>query len=238
MHEYESRIGFSLCGADGCLSVTGLIDMFQDCSTFQSEDVGMGVERLRDEGLVWVINYWELNIIRKPRLCERVVVGTYPYEINSFFAYRNFYMKDLQGEYIAKANTMWILLGRDKQLPVRIPGYVRDAYSMEERLDMTYSDRKILIPEKAADVTKRVIIGQEHLDSNGHVNNGQYIKLALAAVNEIADTSQFSRLRVDYRKQAYEGDIVDVSVFRCDNSFVAALAGDDGEIYSALEIIY
>ena len=57
MYEYKKRIGFSECDTDRRLSVTALIDAFQDCSTFQSEDSGVGFDVLQKENLVWVINY-------------------------------------------------------------------------------------------------------------------------------------------------------------------------------------
>ena len=47
MYQMESRIRYSETDADGRLTPEKLIDYFQDCSTFQSEDNGLGVERLR-----------------------------------------------------------------------------------------------------------------------------------------------------------------------------------------------
>ena len=47
MYEYDKRIGFSECGTDRRLTITALIDAFQDCSTFQSEDSGVGFDVLK-----------------------------------------------------------------------------------------------------------------------------------------------------------------------------------------------
>ena len=52
--------------------VTGLIDAFQDCSTFQSEDAHVGFDVLEAMNLVWVVNYWEVQIEKLPKLCDRV----------------------------------------------------------------------------------------------------------------------------------------------------------------------
>ena len=49
MYEYESRIGFSRCDVYKRLTLAGLIDMFQDCSTFQSEDIGFGFDVLEKQ---------------------------------------------------------------------------------------------------------------------------------------------------------------------------------------------
>ncbi len=56
MYSFRSRIRYSECGADGRLTVTSLLNYFQDCSTFQSEDLGIGVKSLHEKGAMWVVN--------------------------------------------------------------------------------------------------------------------------------------------------------------------------------------
>jgi len=104
MYEYKNRIGFSQCDYKKRLMLSELIDIFQDCSTFQSEDVGAGFDFLTEKGLAWVINYWELDIERLPMLCEWVTVGTFPYGMRGFLADRNFYLKDEEGNWLPIAD--------------------------------------------------------------------------------------------------------------------------------------
>ena len=82
MYVFESRVRYSEIGADGRLTTEKLIDYFQDCSTFQSEDLGAGVKYLRDKNLAWIIVYWRAEILRMPGLGEKIRVGTLPYEMN------------------------------------------------------------------------------------------------------------------------------------------------------------
>ncbi len=235
MYEYKRRIGFSECDVNKTFTVTALIDAFQDCSTFQSEDLGVGFDALTKRHVVWVINYWELNITRLPKLCEYVTVGTYPYDFKGCFGYRNFYLKDESGELIVKANSMWTLIDTVTFKPSKAPQFIRDAYEMEPKLDMEYNSRKVAIPT-GDDVTeiKRdpIHIQLHHLDSNHHVNNGQYVKLAMTAAGEDANISS---LRIDYRKQAVLNDIISPVVYKKDNRCVVALYGEDGSIFSVAE---
>lgn len=236
MYEYDSRIGFSSCDIHRKLTPAGLIDMFQDCSTFQSEDIGFGFDVLERQNLAWVINYWEINVSEMPCLCDRVKVGTFPYKINRFFAYRNFYMKNEKGDIIIKANTLWTLLNMEKTVPSRISREHEEAYSVEEKLDMTYSDRKVEIPQ-GDDISvshkEAIVVGPHHLDSNKHVNNGQYVKIALeAAMFE----ESFKSLRIDYRKQAVLGDVIVPIVYTKDKTVTVALSDETGGIFSVMEI--
>lgn len=239
MFEYDSRIGFSQCDAEKRLMLSGLIDIFQDCSTFQSEDLGVGFDFLKDQGLAWVINYWEIDIERLPVLCEWVTVGTFPHGMKGFLANRNFYLKNKAGEYIVKANTLWTFLNLKEATPVRIPQELYGIYQMEEKLDMNYGSRKVNIPEgEDVEVSGRdsIVIQRHHLDSNKHVNNGQYVKLALAAVEDEFDIAACRRFRIDYRKQAMLGDIIVPWVYKQDNRIVIALKDEQDGIFSVAEM--
>ena len=119
MYSFDSRIRYSETDSEGKLTIENLIDYFQDCSTFQSEDLGVGFRYLRKQNLVWVLSFWQIEVDRLPGLCEHVTIGTFPYEFKGFFGYRNFFMQDEAGNYIARANSMWTLLNTENFKPMR-----------------------------------------------------------------------------------------------------------------------
>ena len=47
MYSFDSRVRYSEIGHRGTMTLPALINYFQDCSTFQSEDIGVGVEVLK-----------------------------------------------------------------------------------------------------------------------------------------------------------------------------------------------
>ena len=54
MYTFESRVRFSEADHTELLTLPGLVNYFQDCSTFQSEDIGYGVESLKKSGQAWI----------------------------------------------------------------------------------------------------------------------------------------------------------------------------------------
>ena len=44
MYSFDSRVRYSEVDEDRKLSLTGVINYMQDCSTFQSEDLNMGID--------------------------------------------------------------------------------------------------------------------------------------------------------------------------------------------------
>ena len=100
MYKFESRIRYSETDNQGKLALCSLLDYFQDCSTFQSEDLGLGLQYMKDRDMVWVLSAWQIVVERYPVLCEEVEIGTLPYEFRGFLGSRNFCMLTKQGEYL------------------------------------------------------------------------------------------------------------------------------------------
>ena len=53
-YSFESRVRFSEIGEDGCLTLPGILDYFQDCCTFESEQTGVGMEVLKEQCAVGI----------------------------------------------------------------------------------------------------------------------------------------------------------------------------------------
>lgn len=143
MYSFKSRVRYSEVGEDKKLSLNSIINYFQDCSTFQSEELNNGVERLEKLHRVWVLSSWQIVIERYPDLCEEIETGTWPYHFKNFMGYRNFVMQDKEGKRLAYGNSLWSFLDTDTGLPVRVPEDIEKAYVLEEKLDMKYASRKV-----------------------------------------------------------------------------------------------
>ena len=222
MYTYDSRIRYSETDTSLQLTIEALINYFQDASTFQTQDAGAGWHYLHEQGLAWVLAYWQIDINRLPALYERVRIGTVPYALKGFFGLRNYCMDALDeegketGERLAAANSVWALMDMKDMVPARISEEHASHYVLGEKLGMEYRDRKIRLPKEGGVQGAEVTVHPHHLDSNGHVNNGQYVAIAMEALaesnSEIA--SHFGsgqgisirRLRAEYKKQAHLAD--------------------------------
>ena len=233
MYSYDFRVGFSQTDNNRMMTIPAIIDAFQDCSCFHSDDLGVGFDYLIPKSLVWVINYWEVEIIKHPRYGQKLTVGTFPYDFKGFFGYRNFCLTDESGDYLVKANSLWILMDWSKMVPSKVTDEMKGAYVTSSKLDMNYSSRKITLPDVTATELETVTIGRQHLDSNGHVNNGQYIKIAMGCVPDIGSCT---RLRAEYREQAHMGDVIHPMLYEYNDLTVISLNSDLGKAYTVIEL--
>lgn len=234
MYKFSSRIRYSEMDSKGNLSLESLLNYFQDCSTFHSEDVGVGLEYLKERHLAWVLSAWQIVVDRYPGLCEKVVTGTAPYEFKGFFGYRNFLMETEEGERIACANSLWVLMDMEKMCPSKPPKEMTDAYAVEDKLPMDYAPRKITLPVAGGAEKEVLEVRQHHLDTNNHVNNGQYIRMAkeflpaeYAFCKTYTGRNRFLRqMRAEYKQQAHLGDKIYPVVY--ENGEIAAVSLNDG----------
>lgn len=229
IYTFDTRIRFSEVDENEYLKCENFINYFQDCSTFQSEDLGLGLDYLRENRQVWVLTSWQIEIIRYPKLCDRVTVGTMAYDFKSFLGYRNFFMKDENGEMIAKANSIWVLLSTQTGRPVKPSEKQLENYGKEEKLDMNYLSRKIDVPDNLKKMGE-IIVTESHLDTNHHVNNGQFVKMAVASIN---GEKRPEGIRVEYKNQAYLSDRIHVF----SDGKVVDMRNEEGDSYCVVEIV-
>lgn len=233
MYEFTDRIRYSEVDADCRLNLHTLLDYFQDCSLFHSQEVGLGVEYLSEQHLAWVLSSWQICISEMPVLGERVQVQTWAYDMRAFYGYRNFCMNREDGQRLAYANSIWVLMDMEKQRPVKVPEVFGATYGLDEQLPMECCKRKISVPQQLVSQPSFVVPAY-FIDSNRHMNNAKYV---LAAQEYLPEDFKVKELRVDYRKAAKAGDLISPAVAVDKDRCTVALADDQGKPYSVVEFL-
>ena len=231
-YEFPGRVRYSEIDHHGTMTLPALINYFQDCSTFHSEAVGLGMERLKQDKKAWVLTYWQVIVSRYPKLGETITTGTFATEFKGLYGKRNFYMKDGNGEIVACANSLWAFMDLKKGRPVRPEVEHIDPYGVHEPLDMPYEGRKIAMPDSCEDY-EPFPVRRYHIDTNEHVNNCQYVQMALEFLP--AETT-VHQLRVDYKKSAVLGDIIYPRMSAETERTVVELCDEGGKPYAVIEI--
>ena len=229
---YEKRISYSECDGIGVLRYDALVDIFQDCSTFQSEDKGLTLTKMLSMHRGWMLSFWQIDIEKMPVLGDNVYVGTAPYGLKGCIGNRNFFMRSADGEYLVRSNSVWVLMDLENQVPVKIPDMIHETYEISEKLDMEYLPRKLKLPETPVVFTSKFTVERFALDSNGHMNNAWYVRLAGTAVPPEAKDRNLARICVEYKKQARLGDEIILETYGMDDGFFIDMRGKDGISYA------
>ncbi len=235
MYSFPSRIRYSETDYDGKLKLISLLNLFQDCTSFHSEDIGLGIKYHSDQQIGWVLNAWQIDIERYPKFGETVEIGTFPYDFKKFMGYRNFFLLDQNHHEIAKANSVWTLVDLKTGRPIVPNEDILKGYRLHPKLSMEYLDRKIVIPCEDHETYDAIEVMEYHLDTNHHVNNGQYVKLA----HDLSDHSkEIIRMRAEYNKSAKLGDHLVPKLFRGNRCDFFVFENKDGVKYATVYLEY
>lgn len=233
MYQYESKVRFSETDEKRKLTLEAIVDYFQDTSTFQTEELGVGFSYLLPKNLTWILLYWHVAVEEYPALGEKITISTIPYEFKGFLGKRNFFMENEEGKTIVKADSLWSLMDMQKMVPVKVPEEAVSRYPQEDKIEMEYLPRKIAVSGTERKEAS-LIIQRHHLDCNNHVNNGQYIKIAGAYLPKDFEIRQ---MRAEYRKQAYLGNEVFPYVYEDNNKITISLCDENKQPYVVVEFL-
>ena len=233
MYSFTSNIRFSEVDSDKRLTLTSLINFFQDCTIFHSESLHAGFDYLEPRHKCWVLSSWQVIIHRLPKFGEKVLIGTWPYGFSTLSGDRNFVLQNEAGENLVVANSFWVFTDTDTKRPAKLdPDYVA-MYPMEPALPMEYAPRKIALPEECTEETCFTITRQ-HLDTNHHVNNAQYIQMAEVYLPAGFEVGEF---RAEYKKSAILQDKIYPLISLTETTCTVILADAAHKPYTTVQFI-
>lgn len=232
MYSFDSRVRFSEVDQNGYLTLNHLVNYFQDCCIFHSEDVGLGIDTEENKNKAWMLIGWQIEINRLPRYTERITTTTWPYSFVRFKGGRNFLMTSESGEVLARADSQWVYMNLETGLPERIFDTMGERFGVGEHLELGIDKKKIRIPEDC-ETKEPFLVRKEHLDTNRHVNNGQYIMMAADLLPEHVKIHQ---MKVEYKNQAKLGDTIVPKIKVDGGKYLVALCSEEDTPYAVVEI--
>ena len=167
IYSFDGRVRYSEIGENGLLTLPGVLNYFQDCSTFQSEEVGLGIKVLKEWKRFWVLSAWQVIVERYPAMGEQIRTSTWAYGFRGFMGFRNFTMDTMEGERLAYANTFWTYINRENDFPVKLTERDTEGYGLEEKLDALVRHELYTKYKTAPSEEEQEKARQEYLDKRG-----------------------------------------------------------------------
>ena len=226
MYRMKRPVTYSEVGADYRADLAQIINYFQDCSCFQSDELGVGPKNMEILGKAWMLNSWQIVVERYPKYGEQITVGTWPYDFKGPLGLRNFIIDDASGERMARANSVWAMIDVATGRPVRVDKTQIEAYQMEPKEPMNYEGRKISISGDF-ETLEPVLVTRACLDTNHHMNNARYVAVAMEYLPE---NYLMHQIRVEYKHSARYGDILIPKRQLEGGRVVVLLENADGEV--------
>lgn len=229
----HKKVGFSDCNSSLFVKLGTLIDYMQDCSNYQSDVLGAGVEYQLRTRRAWILSSWQIEIDEVPKYDEELEVSTWAYAFKAACGRRNYAIAkaDNPEQYIIRADSVWAMFDSANHRLTRIVDDDVKVYGSEEPLNMNYVKGKI---EKVNHFEKaeEFKVRKYQLDMNNHMNNAWYIKLAEEIIEDI---SKVCSIRVEYKKSAIYDDHIIAWTSEDERRYLIELRDKEDNLYTIIE---
>ena len=193
----------------------------QDCSEMWIDSQPEVREYFERENMAQLLASRQVEIVRVPAYKEKLTVTTSVYDMKPMFGFRNTFIYDERGNPCCRTWSMGAFVDKSTGKLKRVDDSVAATLKIEPRLPMNYKDRRIAVPADEGIVCTPVRVMRADIDYNRHVNNANYIRMAMELIPEGAE---IKGLRVEYRVAAKLGNILSPTLHVIGNGYIVTLA--------------
>ena len=237
MYSVESRVRYSEVDERSSIRIVSMINYLQDCSCFQMEDLGLGVDHQARGHFAWVLAAIRIEVERLPRYCEHIRTSTWCHSLTRRQAGRNFRICGEDGETIVRADSLWTTFDTESLSICPVPETEKSYDQGDEQLVLPAFKRKIK-PQGEGVTVSPIVVAEHNIDTNKHVNNAQYVQMALDALagsGRHVTPEDVRAICAQYRAQARLGDVITPVIYDEDGSRCVSLEGD-GTTFAVVRI--
>ena len=125
------KIGLEDIGRNNEATNKALLAIMQDIACLHSASVGYGVLEIETKKRAWMLLDWKMEVIKRPKYNDDIKVETWSRKVERLYAYRDFQIKDKEGNIIVIGTSRWIFVDTDRRRPVRLTADIADLYESE-----------------------------------------------------------------------------------------------------------
>ena len=229
MFSLKYKVTTSTCDSEGRLKLYSALQMMQDCSEMWI-DTEPGVRQyFSEQNMTQLLASRQVEVVRVPAYKEELTVTTSVYGMKPMFGFRNTFIYDAEGRPCYRTWSMGAFVDKASGKLKRVDDATIASMRLEPQLEMSYRDRRIILPREEASegvqVLQPVRVLRADIDYNRHMNNANYIRMAMELLPE---DFVVKGLRVEYRVAAKLGDMLTPVVYRTADGIIVSLSmGDD-----------
>ena len=185
---------------------SSVLGLFQEIAGDHSQAMGLGFQKLGEQGRFWVLSKIYVEVDRKPASGEKVSVRTWPHRPNKAIYERSFTVCDESGQRLIGAESRWCILEKSGRI-VPCSRIEQPEIDFLEENCLEDIDWRIPRVVRASAPDFALIVANSEYDLNHHVNNIKYADYIFNCftVAEL-EAQRLASFQLHYVKQAFEGD--------------------------------
>ncbi|MCM1355344.1 MAG: thioesterase [Staphylococcus sp.] len=174
---YELFLPASEVNAQREMPLSRIVTTIIDVATAHANRLGIGFDRMIQEGISWVLSRLTIDIMESPAVNHTYRIDTWVENTNRLFSDRNFAMFDAKtGEEVLRAHSTWMAIN----MTTRRPGDLTPIWEGKDIvLDRPFGGDKggKLLPLTSPETEHSYRFAVSDIDVNRHVTTRRYIDL-------------------------------------------------------------
>ena len=231
MYSLKYKVTTSTCDSEGRLKLYSALQMLQDCSEMWIDSEPGVKQYFAEQNMTQLLAARQVEIIRVPEYKEELTVRSTVYDMKPMFGFRNTFIYDAEGKPCYKTWSMGAFVDKSTGKLKRVDDTTIASMTLEPQLEMTYRDRRIILPKTGGEVLEPIKVLRADIDYNKHMNNANYVRVAMELLPE---GFVVRGLRVEYRIAAKLGDMLTPTIYKTDAGIIVALSLD-GNVCTTME---
>lgn len=233
MYTLNYKVTTSCCDSEGKLKLFSALQMMQDCSEMWIDSEPTARKFFTDNNMTQLLATRQVEALRVPCYKEDLRVTTSIYEVMPMYGFRNTFIRDAQGQPCYRTWSMGAFVDLATGKLARIADDAIASLTLDPKQEMNYRGRRIILPKQEGTVMESVKVMRADIDYNRHMNNANYVRIAMELLPEGFEVSD---MRVEYRIAAKLGDQLTPTLYSIDGGHIVALA-IDGEPSAIIEFL-
>lgn len=231
----DFKIGLSMLGKNTYISNKGFLSILQDIAEMHSASIGYGVTDIDKTNYSWALLNWKVKFISRPKYGEDLKIKTWARYYTKLYCYRDFEVYNADGKLMAIATSNWILIDVEKGKIAKLSEELMKLYSPEDKSVFGITDIDKLTEPDSYSTTTNYVIRKADIDINNHVNNLNYLDMALEGFP--GDTNEFNsctELEIMYKHQIRLDDNVTLFYSSENNENCVSIKSDNGNVLHSI----
>ncbi len=200
------RVASYECSADHLMKPEWFMLYCQEIAEMHAMKHGFGSDWAISQKVAWVEVMGDFEFFRRPTWKEEIQLRTNTGKASALQARRFVEMTAANGEVLARADLVWVLIDIERRRPVPFKR-VQFVDDMPDCPCITSPMPEVpAIPEGDAGSHAAFTAGQRDVDFNGHINNSAYLTWTLEALADAHPGKELQRIHIAFRKECFAGD--------------------------------
>lgn len=223
---------------NGNLKIEKILEFFEHSGGFHSDKVGNSISKMLENGKSWVLNDWNIKILKYPKNGDKIEISTWILPSKSpLFSIREYELR-VGGKLFVVGSSKWLLFDLINSKICKIDKNLIDMYGPE---NLTNFDENAFAKIENLQIFDKEIflnIRKSDIDINNHVHNTLYVSFAYEVLpNEIFVNLNFSEIKISYKNGIKYGENIICKYKKYQNSHIVVICDDKNNLKAIIKFV-